>query len=64
MNDLFVSTLKEALEKNEARRAYLDGEVCLCGSTDAQRSHHQGDTLAPECDFWECGSCGHQWGHE
>ena len=55
MSDLFVSTLKEALER----------QLCpLCGSSDVQRMHHQGDTLAPECDYLECGSCEHQWGHE
>lgn len=35
-----------------------------CGSDDTHHCHHDGDIRAPECDYWLCGECGHQWGFE
>lgn len=25
--------------------------------------HHDGNMLAPECNYRHCNGCGHQWGH-
>lgn len=39
--------------------------VCpKCGSADTYRDHHEGNFVAPECDYWRCGLCDHDWGHE
>ncbi len=26
--------------------------------------HQKGTFAVPECDYWQCESCGFQWGHE
>jgi len=41
------------------------GPACpKCGKNDTQRGHHNPSALAPECDYWVCNDCEHQWGHE
>ena len=38
-----------------------------CGATGEDsiwRGHHHGDWGAPECGYWHCVECEHQWGHE
>lgn len=37
--------------------------VCpACGSEDIDRVHHHADSM-PECYYWRCGMCEHEWGH-
>lgn len=36
-----------------------------CGETeDLTHVHHRGDFVAPECDYWICNVCRHQWGQK
>ena len=35
-----------------------------CGSDEVNCCHHSGDFIAPECDYFQCMDCGHQWGFE
>ena len=35
-----------------------------CGSEDITEVHREGDLLAPECDFFFCMACEHEWGHQ
>ena len=36
-----------------------------CGRTEIGNRHHDGQTGGvPECDFFQCEFCAHQWGHE
>ncbi len=35
-----------------------------CGDKDCERYHHVATYPAPECWYWECPTCAHQWGHE
>lgn len=33
-----------------------------CGNIDDnERCHHAGTFAAPECDYWHCPNCEHQW---
>ena len=34
-----------------------------CGQSNILDRHHDGNMLAPECEFKECEDCGHQFGH-
>ena len=48
-------------------KALLDGTPTACPecqSREIGRSHHRPTFAVPECDFWECEECDHQWGHE
>ena len=46
------------------REAATEPQSCpKCGS-DAYRGHRDGDIQAPECYYWGCDNCHHQWGHE
>lgn len=51
---------------NEQHLEELPPEPCPnCGEQDdVWRAHHSGDIRAPECDYWVCGACDFQWGHE
>lgn len=33
-----------------------------CDSDDVDRYHHAADAM-PECFFYRCGECDHEWGH-
>lgn len=38
--------------------------VCpQCNSTDIGKRHSDGTFALPECDFYQCDTCNHQWGH-
>ena len=38
--------------------------VCpKCQSSDIGKRHAHPTFALPECDFWECVQCGHQWDH-
>jgi hypothetical protein len=38
-------------------------QVCTCGSTDVARVWHAPTFALPECWFWYCHECEHEWGH-
>lgn len=45
------------------RLASEDETACpKCQSEDIDRRHHRADSM-PECFYWECNECDHQWGH-
>ena len=35
-----------------------------CGSIDIYDYHHEADSLAPECNYKQCGKCNHQFDHQ
>lgn len=35
-----------------------------CRSEMVERWHHAGSFGVPECRYWRCEACLHQWGHE
>lgn len=35
-----------------------------CGCAERTKRHHAGTFAVPECWFWQCDECEHQWGHE
>jgi predicted RNA-binding Zn-ribbon protein involved in translation (DUF1610 family) len=42
---------------------WAEPEPCpKCGSTETERLHHAATFALPECWFWQCEKCGHQWG--
>ena len=41
-----------------------DGNICpSCSHTNVTWCHKGGTFALPECNFFSCDSCGHQWGH-
>lgn len=48
-----------------ARRAATETERCpSCRIGLGDQCHHEGDAAVPECWYFRCERCGHQWGHE
>lgn len=41
-----------------------DPKCPKCQSDDVDRCHHEATYAVPECDYWQCNECEHQWGHE
>lgn len=34
-----------------------------CEGADVDRLHHAPTFALPECDYWQCMECEHEWGH-
>ena len=57
--------LKEAFAAYWYRYAAITQRCPECGQTEIVSRHHDGQTGGvPECDFFQCEFCAHQWGHE
>lgn len=40
-----------------------EDELCpVCEADNIERRHHTADSI-PECFYWQCNECEHQWGH-
>ena len=50
-----IENLTERLGKYECPNCGDSEQIVDC--------HHDGNMLAPECDFKYCNGCGHQWGN-
>ena len=50
-----IESLTERLGKHECPDCGDAEQIVDC--------HHDGNMLAPECDYRHCNGCGHQWGH-
>lgn len=50
---------QQAHAKDEASRLCPE-----CGCAERTKRHHPGTFAVPECWFWQCDECEHQWGHE
>lgn len=50
-----IASLTERLGKYECPNCGDSEQIVDC--------HHDGNMLAPECDFKYCNGCGHQWGN-
>lgn len=56
--------LKEAFAAYWYRYAAMTARCPECGQTEIVNRHHDGQTGGvPECDFFQCEFCAHQWGH-
>ena len=56
---------KEAFAAYWYRYAAMTARCPECGQTEIVNRHHDGQTGGvPECDFFQCEFCAHQWGHE
>ena len=63
---------EEARDEYDTRRAadnmvviVLESpEVCPeCSSANVSWKHHEATFAVPECSYWDCEDCDHQWGH-
>lgn len=61
-----INAMLSAFETHLLLECDLDaGKKCsVCGSTSIARCHSDATFAVPECDYFECEDCGHQWGHE
>jgi DNA-directed RNA polymerase subunit M/transcription elongation factor TFIIS len=50
-----IESLTERLGKHECPDCGDAEQIVDC--------HHEGNMLAPECNYRHCNGCGHQWGH-
>ena len=56
--------LKEAFAAYWYQYAAITQRCPECGQTEIVNRHHDGQTGGvPECDFFQCEFCAHQWGH-
>ena len=47
----------------ETKEPEVEKKCPECGSDDVERGHHGESFALPECWYWFCYQCEHQWGH-
>ncbi len=56
-----LAFLQLSAERDPARVG--DCPKCHASWVWVERRHHEATWAVPECDYWQCEQCDHQWGH-